>query len=209
MQITPQYLKEQGFEFLEKVKHYEYNSFLQKLNWNYSKTYWFYNFCLVLSVTLTLILIAVSYEAYLFKFLYAFLGVLLAMILIIVHECIHYLMYMIFGAEKIRIARYEGKEYILTQADHFLVGKKEIGWIALMPYVIITLSCLLLIPFSESLIQILLSSTILMHTTMSKEDFRIIHYFSSQKSDVKMYTDINSETTFFYKRKVEGSKNKY
>ena len=125
---------------------------------------------------------------------------MLALSLLPLHEYIHLLTYKYFGAKNVTITPYIRHMYVLTQADQFVVGKKEMKWIASTPFLFISTVGLILLYFITDLWQISISSMVLFHLTLCLADFRILNYFISSNSQKVMYSDIQKDVTYIYER---------
>lgn len=127
-------------------------------------------------------------------------GVILCFsVLIIIHEWIHGLAYKIFGAPKISYGGNLKKFYFFAAADQFVINENQLKIIALAPFVVISLFCLIAlffvnIPFSFMVISILLT-----HTTLCGGDFGMLNYLSLNDAyPLYTYDDIPKKTSWFF-----------
>jgi len=198
MRLTPQSLKDQNFKLLEKVDHDNFSLFIRQQRKKFSTinlVYWLFVICFL---AMTGYYFFDSTTSIFFKLLFLGLGVIIAFVLTPLHEFIHFLAYKCFGAENVTIKSYNMLGYMLTNADQFVVSKREMKWIATAPFLIITTIGIILLYFLNDMIQISISSMILFHTTLCHADFLILNYFLDSESDIFMYDDIQDESTFIY-----------
>lgn len=203
MQLTPETLTDHKFELDEVVIHSQFNAFLYKHAWKFSRLYFIYMLVVFVLLLMTITFFLISPESVLDRLLYMALGIVLSLLLIPLHECIHLITYKILGAKKVTLSSYIKRWYILTQADQFVVGRSEMQWLATTPFIIISLLGFLLLGFVNDLWQISISSMILFHATLCMADFRILDYFVSSTPEKVMYSDIKKDESYIYKRTHE------
>lgn len=194
-------LLNQGYCLSETIQHREFNAFILNHKWKYSILHLIYLSFASFSFVLTVYLILYHSHFIQSGLILAGFGLLLSFLLIPIHESIHYLMFKFFGADKVIIKPYFRKFYFLTLSHHFPIGKKEIKWIALMPFIIITVLGFVLFSLSNYHWQIIISSAVLFHTSTCSTDFRIVNLFLAPEKEYKMYTDIDEDITYLFSRK--------
>lgn len=134
--------------------------------------------------------------------LFLSLGILAGSIIIIpFHEGFHAFAFLLAGARKIKFGMDLRQMIFYATAKNFVAGRKEFYMIAIMPFLIINISSIVLIPFSTHATVLILSSMLLLHNLMCIGDFAMIAYFMDQK-DKEMYTfdDLDSMTAWFYEK---------
>jgi hypothetical protein len=194
-------LLKQGFKLSETINHKAFNTFILRRKWQYSILHLSYILMSSCFFALTLYLIAYNPDSILYGLLLSGCGILFSFLLIPLHESIHYVMFKFFGAKKVFIKPYLSQFYFLTISHHFAIGKEEIKWIALMPFMTITALGFILFFFSNYQWQIVIISAILFHTSICSSDFRLVDFFISKEKEYKMYTDNNEDMTYLYCRK--------
>ena len=200
MHITPEKIKDNGFIPITKVKHADFNSFILNSRWQNFRWHFIFNLLLFLFFLLFAFFFFSAPNPIISRLLWAGLGIFVAFLIVPFHEFIHYSTYKCLGAKKATITPYIRKGYILTHADHFVVRKKEVKWIAIMPFILISVSLLLSLTIFNAEWQILVSTTLLMHTSICHADFRILDYFMNNKNEILMYDDIKKGLTYIYKK---------
>ncbi len=193
-------LEDHGFILLEEVRHSEFNSFLLKHRWKYSKLHLSYNMLIFLFFMMTTIFFFMSRDSLIARLMFVAFGVLTAFLLVPLHEFIHLLTYKYLGATNVTIVPYIRYGYVLTLADQFIVGRQEMKWIALMPITIISGTGLAFLVVANDHWQIFVSAIILFHATLCLADFRILDYFLTNKSNIVMYNNIRDRVTYIYQR---------
>lgn len=200
MQPTPETLKEFEFIFHEKVKHTQFSTFLSKHRWKGSRLYVIYIGIVLFFVIMTTAFFILSSSPIIYRFIYAGLGVVLTFVLVPLHEYIHLLTYKYFGAKKVTITTHFRKWYVLTHADQFVVGKREMKWIALMPFMILSICGLAILWFVNDLFQLSISALLMFHTSLCHADFLVLDYFSRSEDKIVMYDDVKEGVTYIYKQ---------
>lgn len=202
MESKPKILTNSEYQLFETIQWKDFNSFLSNHNWKYSRLHLLYiAFSLTLLVLMICFIVA-SNIIIAFAVLYASLGAMLFLLLLPIHEVIHYSTFKILGAPKVKIIFLKKQYSFYTVAHHFPIEKKEMIWIALLPFSIITAFGIILICFASPPGQIILCSSILLHTSVSLSDFRILDYFLSNKEGLIMISDLKTESTYIMERSI-------
>ncbi|MEM9547246.1 MAG: DUF3267 domain-containing protein [Bacteroidota bacterium] len=199
MRPTIEELKSPNYFLLHKVDHREFNTFSDNLAWKnlYLKmAYWSLLSAFVLATTLLIFQIEASI---LTKLLWTTLGFFTAIVLVLPHEFLHFLSYKYFGAQDVKINFYLSKTYVLTKADQFVVGKREIFWIALIPFMVITIIGLCFFITAGENWQIAISTSLLFHTSICQADFRMVDFCFDKDGNVFHFDDLKKNATYFYR----------
>jgi hypothetical protein len=134
------------------------------------------------------------------QFLY---GLIISMTIIIpVHELIHAIVYFLLGARKIRFGAVLKHFAFYAVADDFVVRRAGFIFLALSPFIIVSILNLLgfiLVPGYAAYTYI---SVLFFHATMCAGDFALLSYFECHR-DKEIYTfdDVKNKTSYFYYRK--------
>lgn len=116
-----------------------------------------------------------------------------------IHEIIHGIIYALLGARKVLFGA-EFKQFAFyAVADEFVTGKTGFYLLAMGPFLIISILCILgfiLVPGIASYTYI---SMLFFHTTMCIGDFALMSYYDSNR-DKNIYTfdDIKNRKSYFY-----------
>ncbi len=128
------------------------------------------------------------------------LGVLLAFLLIPLHEYIHGLAYRSLGARDIRYTANWRKFYFTAQAHRFVVDAMGFYRVAFAPFLLITASLLLAMILLPAYIDVLFGA-LLMHTLCCGGDFALASYFyQHRRYEVLTYDDCEKQEAYFYLR---------
>jgi hypothetical protein len=115
-------------------------------------------------------------------------GVLAGSILIIpFHEVLHGMAYKLVGAPTITYGADFRQMLFYVAADRFVINSREFAVVALAPFVVINLVCLLLMIFLPVQWMIFFLSLLLLHNIMCIGDFAMLSYFS-KNSRLKLFT---------------------
>lgn len=129
-----------------------------------------------------------------------FLGVLAGSILVIpFHELFHGLAYKMLGAKNIKFGANLQQFFFFVSADRFLVNRKELYFLALLPFGALNLSLLFLAIFVLPQYFILFGFLLLSHNLMCIGDFAITNYVMNQKEEVFTYDEPEHKKSYFYK----------
>ena len=192
-------LQSSKYVLLEKVRHTEFNTFLDSRGWKNAFLKLIYRSILLAFLVLTVTQVIQFEASILTKLLFTAIGFIAALLILPLHELLHMLAYKFFGAPNVRIHLYLSRAYILAKADQFVVGKRELIWIALIPFIIITAGGLLILLITGGIWSITTSALLLFHTSICQADFRIVDYCIDHEGKVFMYDNLEQETTYFYR----------
>jgi hypothetical protein len=133
-------------------------------------------------------------------FFHSVLGLVVFPLLCIpVHELLHVIPFLMTGARKIRIG-VDLKQYIFYVTAHRHVSSPgEFRFIALVPFIVISLALIVLILLLPGLWKWSLSLLLFVHTTMCAGDFGMLNYYHVNKGK-KIFTwdDTEEKKAYFY-----------
>ncbi len=138
------------------------------------------------------------------QFLY---GLIISLTIVIpFHELLHALGYFILGARKIRFGAVLKHFAFYAVADDFVAGRNAFIFLALSPFVIVSLLNLAGFIFVTGYASYTYVSVLFFHATMCAGDFALLSYFEFHR-DKELYTfdDVGKKTSYFYFKKPEGS----
>lgn len=133
-------------------------------------------------------------------FFHSFLGIAVFPILIIpVHEGLHIIAYLLSGARNIRIGM-DLKQYMFYVTAHrFVAGPKLFRFVALTPFLIISLVLFFLILTLPGLWKWSLSLMLFIHATMCAGDFAMLNfYFLNRGKKIYTWDDFDKKTAYFH-----------
>jgi hypothetical protein len=133
------------------------------------------------------------------QFLY---GLVISMTVIIpIHELIHAIGYVLLGATKIRFGAVLKHFAFYAVADDFVTGRAGFIFLALSPFVVVTLLNLAGFIFVKGYASFTYISVLFFHATMCAGDFALLSYFEFHR-DKELYTfdDVRNKTSYFYYR---------
>lgn len=131
------------------------------------------------------------------------LGVLTSCtILIIIHELLHALAYLLVGARRIRFGADIRKFVFYAQADQQVLSKKSFYFLALTPLVVVTIVSMTLaiwMVFVQSPYVYLWLTIGSIHIFFCSGDIGLMDWFNEQKAeDLFTYDDAAKSETYFY-----------
>ncbi len=164
-------------------------------------TIFFWSACIVfLGIAIRVRLNMAGYFAASELLFHSILGLVIMPILCIpVHELLHILPYYIFGARKIRVGM-DLKQYLFYVTAHrYVVSPMQFRIVAMMPFLLISITLILLILFLPGLWKWSLSIFLFVHTTMCAGDFALLNFYFLRKGR-KIYTwdDADKKIAYFY-----------
>jgi hypothetical protein len=135
---------------------------------------------------------------------HSFLGFVVFPILIIpIHEGLHIIPYYMSGARKIRIGM-DLKQYLFYVTAHrYVASPVQFIIVAVVPFVVISITVIILILFLPGLWKWSLSSFLFVHATMCAGDASLLNFYYVNR-DKKIYTwdDADEKMAYFYEKKV-------
>jgi len=125
-----------------------------------------------------------------------------------IHEIIHGIVYFLLGARKIRFGAELKQFAFYAVADKFVTPKTSFYFLALSPFIIVSLLNLAGFIFVPGLASYTYISVLFFHTTMCIGDFALMSYYDVHK-DKEIYTfdDVDNRESFFYVKKQRKSNN--
>jgi hypothetical protein len=133
-------------------------------------------------------------------FFHSILGfVVFPLLCIPIHELLHIIPYYLTGARNIRVSM-DLKQYMFYVTAHRQVAAaRQFRFVALVPFIIISLVMLFLILNLPGLWKWSLSLFLFAHTTMCAGDFAMLNFYSLHRGR-KIYTwdDFDEKTAYFY-----------
>jgi hypothetical protein len=136
------------------------------------------------------------------QFLY---GLIISLTIVIpLHELIHALGYLLLGAKKIRFGAVLRHFAFYAVADDFVVNRNAFIFLALSPFIIVSLLNLAGFVFVHGYASYTYISVLFFHATMCAGDFALLSYFEFHR-DKELYTfdDVGEKTSYFYYKKPE------
>ena len=129
-------------------------------------------------------------------------GILAGSILVIPpHELLHGLAYRILGARKIRFGVDLQQFIFYVTADRFPISKRELAFLAMVPFVIMNLVIISLTAAWASQFTLFSATLLLSHNIMCIGDFAMISYAYSQKGALYTFDDTVKKKSFFFERR--------
>lgn len=138
------------------------------------------------------------------QFLY---GLIISLTIVIpFHELIHALGYFLLGARKIRFGAVLKHFAFYAAADDFVANRNAFIFLALSPFVIVSLLNLAGFVFVHGYASYTYISVLFFHATMCAGDFALLSYFEFHR-DKELYTfdDVGKKISYFYYKKPEDS----
>jgi len=131
------------------------------------------------------------------QFLY---GLIVSLTIVIpVHEMIHAAGYFLLGARKIRFGAALKHFAFYAVADDFVAGRRGFIFLAISPFLIVSLLNLAGYIFVSGYASYTYISVLFFHATMCAGDFALLSYFEFHR-DKEVYTfdDVKNKTSYFY-----------
>jgi len=205
MKLKPEELQENGYLLLDHLNHQELVPFIQTYirKWTkFSVIYYCFNL-MISGITGYLLVADFNSENYSFaaKFTSLSYGLILAFLLLPLHEYIHVLAYKLNGAINTSYDANIKKFYFMALADKFVANKREFQIVALAPFLIISsilIACVFLVNGDWKLT---IMTTLLAHTAMCSGDFGLLSYFDYHRNmDIVTYDVVEGNISYFYGR---------
>ena len=133
-------------------------------------------------------------------FLHSMLGLVVFPLLFIpVHELLHVIPFLMIGARRIRIGM-DLRQYIFYVTAHrHVTSRREFRFVALVPFILISIALIIMIILSPGLWKWSLSLLLFVHTTMCAGDFAMLNFYHVNKTK-KIYSwdDADDKKAYFY-----------
>jgi hypothetical protein len=136
------------------------------------------------------------------QFLY---GLIISLTIVIpLHELIHAFVYLLLGARKIRFGAVLKHFAFYAVADDFVVNRNAFIFLALSPFILVSLLNLAGFVFVHGYASYTYISVLFFHATMCAGDFALLSYFEYHR-DKELYTfdDVGNKISYFYFKKPE------
>ncbi|HNX55268.1 MAG TPA: DUF3267 domain-containing protein [Prolixibacteraceae bacterium] len=208
---TPEDLQEQNnFELLTEVSHQKLKEFVVQQISQEKRIIPLYSIYQLLMVLLFIFLLARSVvlaikgfdEPILFIGLAAVFSV---SILIVIHELLHALAYLVTGARKISFGAIPRKFIFYALADRQVIAPAAFRIVALAPFIIVKITCLIgvAIWFNQQLMYSFLT-VMCLHSLFCSGDIAMLAFYNIHKGkEIYNYDDKTEGKTYFYLRKPE------
>ncbi len=203
MEASSEWLEKKGFHLDFVLHHKELIPFVK----SYIRKKNFFTYLYILSNLLSLtFLIFVTYLLIHNNicsgsdcFMWFGFGCALPFLLIPIHEGLHGLAYKIVGAPKVDFAANWKELYFMAVADKFVISRNHFYFVALLPFLVISLAFILLTLFSTGGASIMYLTALLVHASMCAGDFGLMSYFiEKDDQEVVTYDDFENARTYFY-----------
>jgi len=208
---TPEDLQDQNnFELLTEVSHQKLKEFVVQQISQEKRIIPLYSIYQLLMVLLFIFLLARSVvlaikgfdEPILFIGLAAVFSV---SILIVIHELLHALAYLVTGARKISFGAIPRKFIFYALADRQVIAPAAFRIVALAPFIIVKITCLIgvAICFNQQLMYSFLT-VMCLHSLFCSGDIAMLAFYNIHKGkEIYNYDDKTEGKTYFYLRKPE------
>lgn len=208
---TPEDLHDQNnFELLTEVSHQKLKEFVVQQISQEKRIIPLYSIYQLLMVLLFIFLLARSvvlaikgfHEPILFIGLAAVFSV---SILIVIHELLHALAYLVTGAKKISFGAIPRKFIFYALADRQVIAPAAFRIVALAPFIIVKITCLIgvAIWFNQQLMYSFLT-VMCLHSLFCSGDIAMLAFYNIHKGkEIYNYDDKTEGKTYFYLRKPE------
>ena len=131
---------------------------------------------------------------------HSILGLIILPVLCIpVHELLHILPYYFSGARNIRIGM-DLKQYLFYVTAHrYVASPRQFIIVAIIPYLVISMTSMLLVFLLPGLWKWSLSLFLLVHSTMCAGDFALLNlYFLNRNKKIYTWDDADKKIAYFY-----------
>ena len=175
-------MKNDKTHLVELVIFKETDIFLSKIGWTLPGIRFFYYGMIGL---IALALVFIIFKNSLFEsnvLLQICLGLASMLLVIPIHEAIHFLSFKALGAKNVRLIPNVKRGTILTVAHQFEINRRIAFWVFLMPFFVITSTCLISIGFVSLDYKLTLLSALFVHTMICSADFQLWSYLKSNAS---------------------------
>lgn len=125
--------------------------------------------------------------------------------LIVIHELLHALAYLATGARKISFGVILKKFIFYAMADHQVIAPRAFHLVALTPFVIVKLICLVgILQFYNNQLMYFFLSVMCLHSLFCAGDIAMLAFYRIHKGKEIYNFDNRSEgKTYFYARKIK------
>ena len=160
---------------------------------------------LLIAIIITVGALDISNEAMSFWGILKYFGIgsiLVFTVLVIVHESLHGLAYKLVGAPKISFGANWRMFYFYAMADSFVTNRKSFVFIALLPFLVISILVLSVLPFAAVHWKWLWLGVLFVHTTACAGDFAMLGFYEQYRhaGELLTYDDVSEKRSYFYVR---------
>jgi hypothetical protein len=126
-------------------------------------------------------------------------GVALVLLSIPVHELLHVIPYYLSGARDIRAGMDLSQYLFYVTAHRYVTGAVQFACVAVAPFLIITIACVILILAMPGAWQWSISLFLFLHTTMCAGDFALLSFlWTNRKKKIMIWDDAEEKIAYFY-----------
>jgi hypothetical protein len=199
MVLSKEELQAKG-KLLDEMNHSEIVEFLKpymRFQGNWMRLFWFLNFLALVALVASVVLSASKgFHLFISQLSY---GLALFFVVLPLHEGIHGLVYKYFGAQKVLFRAEWKKLVVYAMADGFVANRKELFWVAILPFLILNSLILLLAWFVFPSHATMFYSLLLIHCSGCVGDFALINYFAlNNHLTIVTYDDAEERKSYFY-----------
>ena len=203
MTLSPESLPHNGFVLLDQLDHKELIPFVRTYLKKRTPSSVFFNVLNTIIVAIIVFCFLIYHGRDHFSIgrglMYFCNGIVLAFILIPLHEYIHVLAYKSQGALHTSYDAHLKKFYFLAIADQFVANKKEFRIVALAPFVVISTLLIIGCFFTNPYYTLLQLGTLLTHTACCSGDFGLLSYFDfHHNKEIVTYDDKPNKISYFF-----------
>ena len=195
------------YELVEKVNYNNLVSFLfQYFRANTGIMKFFYLFLLVCF----LVFIYVSFHLFgggilsFFRFLArtALVIIVSTIVIVPVHELLHGMVFLIFGAKKLEFGANLKQFYFYVTAGNFVLNKTQFTLLALAPFIIFSIVFIIIAVISGPVVSWISLLLLAYHTSCCIGDMAMISYMNIHGKHGKIYSfdDVETKTSYFFRR---------
>jgi hypothetical protein len=194
---------DQRFKLLLKIPYNELVVFV--LDYLRKRTLFiliFWAICLLflgMAIYFRLNLSAYQYSKILFHSMLGF--ILFPLLSVPVHELLHVMPYYLTGARNIR-AGMDLRQYLFYVTAHrYVAGPSQFRLIAMFPFVLISITLLVLLFFVPDLWKWSLSAFLFLHATMCAGDFALLNFYAlNRKKEIYTWDDADKKEAYFFEK---------
>ena len=209
--LTPEDLKDQDkFELLTEVSHENLKEFVVQQIAKEKFVITIYSIYQLVMILLFIFIVTRSIVLAIKGFNEAFLFIGLAVVfsftfLVVIHELLHALAYVSTGARKISFGAIPRKFIFYALADRQVIAPKAFRVVALTPFVVVKLVCLIgiVICFNQQLMYSFIT-VMCLHSLFCAGDIAMLAFYNIYKGkEIYNFDDKTEGKTYFYRRKLE------
>jgi len=208
MRYTPTDIKSNpGFELLDVLSYDSVLDFARIYTRKNTRSMIFFYICLI--CTFLILVGSLVYgmiihdRAFLSILKQYFYGLIISFSIIIpIHEIVHGIVYILFGAKKILFGAELKQFAFYAVAEDFVTGRTGFYILAISPFIVISLLNLAGFIFVSGVASYTYISMLFFHTTMCIGDFALMSYYDIHKNkEIYTFDDVKSRISYFYYRK--------